>query len=160
MLDDLMLYQGEGQDTDALYALRSFKHTLYANSTETDENENLHIEAINTYTRAIVKVDTEVPYLLNVDGYVLIPPSDELNKELILHANNLLFSATELVLYCRDLDKNKPENTFMFGLHGILHSADPEKPGKYILVPLQSVTSLKSLRDVVPKPTPNTSVSE
>ena len=160
LLDDLILYEGKGDDANALFALRAFSHTVHKGPVETHEYTKLQMNAINTYANGMVKLDTEVPYFMNVDGYALTLPEDDPSRKITLHANNVLFSAAELFLFSPDLDKEKAENVFTFGLRGMLHSRDYEKPGKFILLPLQSVTSLQSMRGTVPSPTPNTSVSE
>ena len=143
-IDERIIYGVNTSEERSLLGLRGFSLDL----SKLDDRSEIerYVGSVAQYVRGMITVDTQVPYIIDIDGECLdyaIPGTGWAE----MRETNARYSVESICLFSRnDIDNDK---LYQFAFMGILHNADVNMPSKAAFVPLDSVGSLESLRSPV-----------
>lgn len=142
---DFILLGTEGDDTRKLAALKDFSFFISKDMPEPEAT--LLKKMIGEYCRGMATVDRYVPYEIDIDGDCLDMSDIKNLKKEPIH-ESALFSASYLDVYVEDVSNREgaPGLDCKVALFGILHSAEVDQPGRSMVIPLENVGDIRSLR--------------
>jgi len=140
-LDGRIIYDENTAEEQSILGLKGFALDL-SNLKNTDDI-NMCLGSINRYVNAMITVDKDVPYWIDINGECLDAANPEQDWAQ-LQETGALYTVQSLYLFAKDDAEN--DDLYKFAFHGSIHHKDAMMPSRDVVAPLDSITSLASLR--------------
>lgn len=148
-IDSWLLMGNDVPDTERIVLSKQFDVAIP--DFESQEEGILFERAINGYVKSMIDLDTQVSYVVDIDGDYL--DISKLSEGAITHTKTgeLLFGASHLNTFTIDYQAgNQDEHDlgkFMrFGLYGLVFSKDPLEAPRQVMLPTPIIKNIRSLR--------------
>ena len=143
-LDNRIIHAGAGSDERSILGLRGFEIDM---SKISDIQEiQMYRACVNMYINAMISIDNQVPYEMDIDGDCMTYDIQEGNVWHKMQEEDVLYSVESLSFYTRNNEEGNPIHLYQFGLTGDLHGDDIDTPSQGVAIPLRAVQSLASSR--------------
>jgi hypothetical protein len=145
-LDARIIHDGEDADDKALLGLRGLNIKEDASGGVQSTAELL--DAVRFYLEGMLSVDNDMPYILSVDGNYLPINTGKPEDVSYEKSEGVKFRLGQIIFHqMQGFGASKGDHCL--ALVGTVLSDTPDEPGTDILLPLESITQLRSLRRLV-----------
>jgi hypothetical protein len=146
-LGERIIHTGDNRDELAVLGLRGF--SVEADNEMFKHDNSEYIKAISCYVIGMVTIDSHVPYLLNINGGYIEVSQNEKKEFQTKTINGQLMTVNGFGLYTFPKTEDAIASDISFGFTGVLHSEDADIPSPTVLIPLDSIAQIRSLRRLV-----------
>jgi hypothetical protein len=146
-IDGRIIHIEDRADELALMGLRGFQITK--SITEPSGEELEYTRAVIAYINGMIAIDLKIPYLVDIEGDIIMTSTDGLTFIKYENSKNMMLSVEGLTFFNSSDASSEYFDTYSLSLKGSLQSDNPDIKGSDIILPLQSVSQIQSLRRLV-----------